>query len=156
MPNNHHHPCVSACYPVCWVMSVFPTHVYSISTSQTHTHTFATRVWREASAASVVFVMVATECSRLVRFDWCVRTDKNMSLARSFYNTVFFSPLMSVGDIQDQVDSVYTELFNLKIFVSRKVTIRWLQRLRNYLKVFKWNHSLGTQWCEISFTSFKE
>lgn len=53
------------------------------------THTYMC-VWWEVSAASVVFAMVATECSCLVQSDWCVRTDKNMSLANSFLNTFSF------------------------------------------------------------------
>lgn len=55
---------------------------------------------------------------------------------------------MFVGDIQDQVDCVVAELFNLKIFLSRMVTIR-LQTIDSYRNIdyrndfneFKWSHS---------------
>lgn len=89
VPNKHLHLCVHACDPVCCGMSVFPMH--NVSPAQqmhthkhSHIHTYAKCVWCKVSAAFVFFVMVATECFCLVRCDWCVRTDRNMSSANSF------------------------------------------------------------------------
>lgn len=127
VPNNHPHPCVCACMqdsvPKCGCFLFFHTRrlIFTDTHSRAHTHTC---VW---SAASVVFAVVATECPCLVRCDWCVRTDKNMPFANSFWNTFRF--YFCLLDTQDQVDT-------LAKWISPN-TVSVLQIERNSPHIFK-------------------